>query len=46
MLDHHIQRQIVYQLAFVDSLRFGELKPDDLDNKLFTYHLKKVVSAG
>ena len=46
MLDHHIQRQIVYQLAFVDSLRFGELKPDDLDNKLFTYHLKKVVAAG
>jgi hypothetical protein len=46
MLDHHIQRQIVYRLAFVDSLRFGELKPDELENKLFTYHLKKVVAAG
>lgn len=46
MLDHHIQRSIVYHLAFADSMRFGELKPDDIDNKLFTYHLKKVVSAG
>jgi 8-oxo-dGTP pyrophosphatase MutT (NUDIX family) len=46
MLDHHIQRTIVYQLAFATSLRFGELKPDDIDNKLFTYHLKKVVAAG
>jgi hypothetical protein len=46
MLDHHIQRAIVYKLAFTPSLRFGELKPDDLDNKLFTYHLKKVVTAG
>jgi hypothetical protein len=46
MLDHHIQRSIVYQLAFAPSMRFGELKPDDIDNKLFTYHLKKVVAAG
>lgn len=46
MLDHHLQRSIVYQLAFASSMRFGELKPDDIDNKLFTYHLKKVVSAG
>jgi hypothetical protein len=46
MLDHHIQRTIVYQLAFAPSMRFGELKPDDIDNKLFTYHLKKVMLAG
>ncbi|MDB5165914.1 MAG: hypothetical protein JWM00_804 [Candidatus Saccharibacteria bacterium] len=46
MLDHHIQRTTVYQLAFADSIRFSELKPDDIDSKLFTYHLKKVVSAG
>ena len=46
MLDHHIQRTIVYTLAFAESLRFAELKPDDIDSKLFTYHLKKVVSAG
>jgi len=46
MLDHHIQRSIVYNLAFSDSSRFSELQPADIDSKLFTYHLKKVISAG
>lgn len=46
MLDHHIQRSIVYKLALAPSLRFSELKPDDIESKLFTYHLKKVTSAG
>jgi 8-oxo-dGTP pyrophosphatase MutT (NUDIX family) len=46
MLDHHIQRSIVYSLVFSPSLRFSELQPDDIDSKLFTYHLKKVISAG
>ncbi len=46
MLDHHIQRSIVYRLAFApDGLRFSQLKPDELESKLFTYHLKKVVAA-
>lgn len=46
MLDHHLQRSIVYTLAFADSLRFSELQPDDIDSKLFTYHLKKVIAEG
>ena len=46
MLDHHVQRAIVYRLAFSEGLRFGQLKPDTLENKLFDYHLKKVVLAG
>ena len=46
MLDHHIQRSIVYTLAFADSLRFSDLQPDDIENKLFNYHLKKVIAAG
>lgn len=46
MLEHHIQRSIVYRLALTPSLTFSELKPDTLENKLFTYHLKKTVSAG
>ena len=46
MLDHHIQKSIVYDLAFAESLRFSELKPDDMENKAFTYHLKKVIKAG
>lgn len=46
MLDHHLQRNIVYKLAFAPSMRFSELKPDAIENKLFTYHLKKVISSG
>lgn len=46
MLDHHIQRTIVYKLALTEALRFSELRPDEIENKLFTYHLKKVVSEG
>jgi len=46
LLDHHLQRGIVYRLVLSDGLRFSELKPDVLENKLFTYHLKKVVAAG
>lgn len=46
MLDHHIQRTIVYKLAFEHSLRFSDLKPDAIENKLFAYHLKKVIAAG
>lgn len=46
MLDHHLQRSIVYRLALSHELKFSELKPDVIDNKLFTYHLQKVVKAG
>jgi DNA-binding HxlR family transcriptional regulator len=46
MLDHHLQRSIVYRLALSHELRFSELKPDTIDNKLFTYHLHKVEQAG
>ena len=46
MLDHHIQRAIVYRLALSHELHFTELKPDQIENKLFTYHLHKVEKAG
>lgn len=46
MLDHHIQRTIVYELAFSEGQRFTELKPETLDNKLFDYHLKKTIKVG
>ncbi len=46
MLDHHIQRTIVYTLAFSEGMRFSDLKPDELENKAFNYHLKKVIAAG
>lgn len=46
MLDHYIQKNIVYNLALAQSMRFSDLKPDDIENKLFDYHLKKVVATG
>lgn len=46
MLDHHIQRTILLALAYADGIRFSDLKPDDIENKLFDYHLKKVLHAG
>lgn len=46
MLDHHLQRTIVKSLSVADSLSFSELKPEDLDNNLFTYHLKAVIREG
>jgi hypothetical protein len=46
MLEHYIQKNIVYALALTESLRFSELKPDTIENKLFDYHLKKVIAEG
>jgi hypothetical protein len=46
MLDHHLQRSIVYSLSFAERLRFSQMQPDDIESKLFTYHLKKVIAAG
>lgn len=46
MLEHHIQKNIVYNLALTTSARFSELKPETVENKLFDYHLKKVVAEG
>lgn len=46
MLDHYIQKNIVYTLALTPSKRFSDLKPDDIENKLFDYHLKKVIATG
>ncbi len=46
MLEHHIQKAIVYKLAFSSDLRFSELQPEELENKLFDYHLKIVVRDG
>jgi hypothetical protein len=39
---HHIQKSIINKLNQAHSLSFSKLKPDDLDNKLFSYHLNIV----
>lgn len=46
MIEHHIQRNIVNRLAFADKLKFSELQPEGLENKLFNYHLKLVIRDG
>lgn len=46
MLDHHLQREIHFQLSHADSLRFSELQPEGVENKLFDYHLKKTLRSG
>lgn len=46
MLDHHLQREIHFRLSHADSLRFSELQPEGVENKLFDYHLKKTLLSG
>ncbi len=46
MLEHHIQKHIVDQLAHTEKLSFSDLKPDNLDNNAFNYHLKNLLRDG
>jgi ADP-ribose pyrophosphatase YjhB (NUDIX family) len=41
---HHIQKTIIDTLAVSDGRLFSQLKPEDIENKLFTYHLKQLLS--
>ncbi len=41
---HHIRRSILDKLATADSLRYGQLKPSELDGNVFTYHLKGLIT--
>lgn len=45
MIQHHIQQEIVARLATSETLRFSELQPEGLDNKLFDYHLKQLIAS-
>ena len=44
MLDHHIQKKILFKLVTSPTSRFAELKPDNLDSNIFTYHLRQLIS--
>jgi len=44
--EHHIQRDILYRLCFNKELRFSDLKPENLENNIFMYHLKQLTKAG
>ena len=41
---HHIQKSILHVLAAADSLRYGQIKPKELDGNVFGYHLKQLIS--
>lgn len=46
MIEHHIQKDILLRLSKAPSLRFSELKPDDMESNLFMYHLKQLITGG
>lgn len=45
-IDHYIQADIVNKLYTVGVLSFSELKPDDIENSLFMYHMRKLLDRG
>lgn len=46
MVEHHIQRQILRLLGTKEKARFTDIRPDELENNAFQYHLKQLISAG
>lgn len=40
---HQIQRKILYDLLFATTARFSELKPLDLENSQFMFHIKALI---
>lgn len=46
LVEHFIQRDILRTLSRRQGLSFSELKPQGIDNGIFSYHLKSLLSAG
>lgn len=42
MIEHHIQKDILIRLSKAASLRFSELKPEELESNSFMYHLRQL----
>jgi hypothetical protein len=43
-IDHHLQQSILHKLAeSVAPVRYSDLKEDDIENSLFSYHLNKLI---
>lgn len=43
---HHIQKTVLDKLSTVESLRYGQIKPAELDGNTFGYHLKQLISES
>lgn len=41
---HHIQKSILDTLATVQSARYSDIKPHDMDGNIFSYHLKLLIA--
>lgn len=44
--NHHIQRDIVKKLITVESARYSDLRPKNLESNLFMYHLQQLIRSG
>lgn len=45
MIEHNVQRQILRKLGFYERARFTDIKPPELENNAFQYHLKQLIAA-
>lgn len=43
MLEHHLQREILYTLVTNPTVRYSKLKPEGIDSNIFTYHLQQLI---
>lgn len=43
---HVLQKQIVDNLRKTESMRYSELRPDDIESSHFNYHLDQLLRAG
>ena len=43
---HHIQKTVLDTLSTSESLRYGKIKPTELDGNIFGYHLKQLISES
>ncbi|MFA6982243.1 MAG: NUDIX domain-containing protein [Patescibacteria group bacterium] len=43
---HTIQLKILRDLLFSDSARYSEIKPIDMENSQFVFHLEKLIESG
>ncbi|MDO8507755.1 MAG: hypothetical protein Q7S53_04295 [bacterium] len=43
---HWIQKHILRQLATSDTLRYTDLRPDNVEGNLFMYHLNQLIADG
>ena len=46
VVDHHIQTSILSMLMQEGPNTFSKIKPGDIENSLFMYHMRKLVSRG